>query len=202
MNVADEDVSTYLLRAQRSLEEGRFQLAKEAIERGYAAAPEDEKVRDFYQQILLADGVRKSRKARDTRRDEIRALAKRERGSYRDSAAVKAAFEKAIGSFDKVLSAGPKNAKAMMLKAGVLDRMNRHGKRDEVLQLFKTALEIHPGNEELIYARERIIRPCRHCGDTAMCPECVGAGEVSALFVRSTCPVCKGSGICGRCGLF
>lgn len=202
MGVVEGDVTAFLVRAQRSLEEGRFEEAKEAIERGYALGPDNEKVRDFYQQILLADGVRLTRKARDMRRDEIRSLNKRQRSSYRDSPQVKRAFHEALESLDKVLTVDPKNAKALMLKAGVLDRMDRRGRREDVMELFKKALEIHPENEELIYARERITRPCRHCGDTGLCPDCGGSGEVSAFRVRSSCPSCKGSGICIRCGLF
>jgi tetratricopeptide (TPR) repeat protein len=200
--MAEGDVSAYLVRAQRSLEAGKFEEAKEAIEKGYALEPDDGRVREFYQQILLADGVRLTRRARDMRRDEIRSLGKRERASYRDSERVMRAFEEALESMDKVLAINPDNAKALMLKAGILDRMDRKGRRQEVLQLFERALEIHPGNEELLYARERIVRPCAQCGDTGLCPDCKGSGEVSALAIKSSCPTCRGSGVCNRCGIF
>jgi tetratricopeptide (TPR) repeat protein len=200
--VAEGDAAAYVVRAQRSLEAGRFEDAREAIETGYALEPDDERVRDFYQQILMADGVRLTRQARDMRRDEIRALSKRDRGSYADSAQVRRAFEEALKSMDKVLAVNPDNAKALMLKAGILDRMDRNGRRQEVMALFDRALKVHPGNEELLYARERIVRACGTCGDTGLCPDCKGAGEVSALRIRSRCPSCKGSGICTRCGIF
>lgn len=200
--MAGDETHDLMVRVQRSLEEGRFADAKEAIREGYARAPENEKVRDFYQQILLADGVRLSRRARDLRRDEIRALPKRERGAYRDSPEVETAFQEAVASLDDVLSVDPENAKALMLKAGVLDRMDREGMRPEVEALFARALEVHPGNEELVYARDRILLACPQCGHTGVCPDCQGAGEVSVLFVRGACPACKGTGICGRCGLF
>ncbi len=200
--MVSEEVHALLVRAQRSLEEGRFEDAKEAIREGYARAPEDEKVRDFYQQILLADGVRLSRRARDLRRDEIRALPRKQRGAYRDSPEVSAAFQVALASLDDALEADARNAKALMLKAGVLDRMDREGMQSEVEALFERALEVHPGNEELIYARDRILLACPRCAHTGICPACQGAGEVSALFVRSPCPECKGTGICGHCGLF
>ncbi len=195
------DAKGFLVKAQRSLEEGRFEDAKAAIEEGYSVNPDDSKVRDFYQQILMADGVRQSRRARDMRRDEIRSLGKGARGSYEDSTQVREAFEAAVGSLDKVLSVDPSNAKALMLKAGILDRLDRRGRRDEVIQLFRRALEGHPGNEELLYARDKITTPCSNCGDSGLCPDCRGAGEVSALFVRSSCPSCKGTGVCSRCGL-
>lgn len=200
--MAANDVQADLVRAQRSLEEGRFEDAKEAIREGYARAPEDEKVRDLYQQILLADGVRLSRRARDLRRDEIRALPKKERPAHRDTPEVVEAFREALASLDAALEANAENAKALMLKAGVLDRMDRRGAQAEVEALFARALELHPGNEELVYARDRILLPCPRCAHTGVCPGCQGAGEVSALFVRSSCPECHGTGICGRCGLF
>ncbi|MCJ2519325.1 MAG: hypothetical protein LN412_00020 [Candidatus Thermoplasmatota archaeon] len=196
------DVTSFLVNAQRSLEDGRFEEAKKAIERGYALSPDHERVRDFYQQILLADGVKLSRKARDMRRDEVRAMVKRERPSYQDSPEVRTAFHLAVTSLDKVLAVDPTNAKALMLKAGVLDRMDRKGMREDVMRLFEKALEIHPGNDELLYARERIVRSCAQCGDSGVCPDCQGAGEVSALLFRSRCPSCNGAGICKRCGLF
>lgn len=191
-----------LIEAQRSLEEGRFEDAKRAIEDALSSHPGDERVLELYQQILLADGVRLTRQARDLRRDEIRALAKRDRASYADGPEVEAAFEHAIKSFDKVLAANPKNSKAMMLKGGALDRMDREGRRPELLALFERALEIHPDNEELLYARSRIVGPCSHCGDSGFCGGCHGSGEVTALFLRSSCPSCKGSGVCTHCGLF
>lgn len=202
MSVAEGDVSADLIRVQRSLEAGDFEDAKEAIEAVYALRPEDDRVKEFYQQILLADGVRLARRARDLRRDEIRSLKKRERVSYRDSPEVKRAFEVALESLDKVLRVNPKNAKALMIKAGVLDRMDRKGHREQVLALFEEALRLHPENEELIYARERVVRACPHCGDTGLCTDCQGAGRVSALAIESSCPSCHGSGVCNRCGLF
>ncbi len=191
-----------LIEAQRALEEGRFEDAKRAIEDAFDSHPTDERVLELYQQILLADGVRLTRQARDLRRDEIRSLAKRARPSYADSPTVEAAFERAIESFDKVLAANPRNSKAMMLKGGALDRMDRKGRRPELLALFEKALEVHPDNEELLYARARIVGPCGHCGDTGFCSECQGSGEVAALFLRGGCPTCKGSGVCTHCGLF
>ncbi len=200
--VAHEKAKTLLIDAQRSLEEGRFDDARRSIEDAFALHPEDEKVVELYQQILLADGVRLTRVARDLRRDEIRALEKRERGSHRDSDDVREAFLKALESFDKVLMANPRNSKALMLKSGTLDRMDRPGNREEVLALFDQALAIHPDNEELLYARGRILGPCSHCGGPGFCADCQGSGEVSGLFVRRRCPSCKGSGVCVHCGLF
>lgn len=199
--MASPDAGSFMILAQKRLEEGRFEEAKRAIEEGRAAAPKDGRVAEFYQQILLADGVRLSRQARDLRRDEIRALPKGTRPAYRNSAQVLAAYDRSLESFDKVLSANPDNAKAMMLKAGVLDRMDRTGRRQEVFELFERALTLHPDNEELLYARSRIAASCEHCAGAGICGDCHGAGEISGLFVSSRCPACKGSGICTHCGL-
>lgn len=195
-------MSASLAEAQRFLEEGRFDEALGAVRRSYDLSSGDEKVKEFLLQLLIADGVKRSRVARDLRRDEIRALARRERGSYKDSPSVREAFQAALKSLDEVLSVDSTNAKAMMLKAGVLDRMDREANRESVVKLFEKTLEIHPGNEELVYARERILSPCRHCGGSGFCPDCQGSGEVSALLVKSRCPTCNGSGVCSKCGLF
>lgn len=199
--MAEPDANAFLVAAQRGLQEGRFEDAKRAIEEGRALAPQDETVRELYQQILIADGVRLSRKARDLRRDEIRTLDKRDRPAYRNSEDVEEAFQSSLDSFDKVLAANPDNSKAMMLKAGVLDRLDREGMRASVLELFDRALALHPENEELVYARSRIIAPCSHCQGSGLCGECQGAGEVSALLMKGRCPACKGSGVCIHCGL-
>lgn len=197
-----EEATPFLVRAQRSLEAQEFEAARAAIQEGFDREPDDPTVRDLYFQIHLADGIRRNRRARDLRRDEIQALPKGERAAYDDSPRVRAAFREAVASLDRVLEAEPEHAKAMMLKAGVLDRMDRRGHRLEVQALFEEALRIRPGNEEIRYARDRILAPCDFCHDSGVCPDCQGAGEVSALFLKSGCPTCGGKGICHRCGLF
>ncbi|MDX1535107.1 MAG: hypothetical protein R3291_05760, partial [Thermoplasmata archaeon] len=119
----DGDARRVLTRAQRSLESQRFEEALSVIEEGQARFPENEKVRDLYLQIHLADGVRRHRRAQDLRRDDIRATRKKDRSEYRDGTEITRAFQEAIGSLDRVLAIQPDHAKALMLKAGVLDRM-------------------------------------------------------------------------------
>ena len=87
--VASEEAKVLLIKAQKSLEEGRFDDARRNIEEAFAVHPDDEKVLELYQQICLADGMRLTRAARDLRRDEIRALEKRERAFYSESEDVK-----------------------------------------------------------------------------------------------------------------
>jgi Zn finger protein HypA/HybF involved in hydrogenase expression len=200
--VADGDATRFLTEAQRSLEAQRFEDAREAIVEAQAQFPDNDQVRDLYQQIHLADGVRRHRLARDQRRDEIRALGKKDRSTYRNSPAVTEAFRGSIASLDLVLAVEPGHAKAMMLKAGILDRMDRAGTRDAVRDLLENALSLYPENAELHFAQSRLSAPCRHCDDKGLCPDCGGAGEVSALVARRTCPTCKGHGDCRRCGLF
>jgi uncharacterized protein HemY len=200
--VEDPDATRILTRAQRSLEAQEFEEARAAIEEGQARFPHDDKVRDLYLQIHLADGVRRHRGAQDLRRDEILALGKKDRSAYRNSGRVTEAFRSSIGNLDSVLAVDPDHAKAMMLKAGVLDRMDRQGTRDEVRALLEKALSLHPENAELLYVRDRLSAPCPHCQDTGMCPDCRGAGAISALVLKHTCPTCKGRGACRRCGIF
>ncbi len=200
--MADRDPIGILTQAQRSLEAQQFEDARVAIQEGQARFPDNDKVRDLYQQIHLADGVRRHRVAQDLRRDEIRALGKKDRSAYRNTSQVTAEFRASVASLDRVLAVEPIHAKAMMLKAGVLDRMDRQGTRGEVRQLLEKALSLHPGNAELRFAQDRLSIACPHCEDSGMCPDCKGAGEVSALVVTRTCPTCKGRGACRRCGLF
>ncbi|MFQ5920207.1 MAG: hypothetical protein ACE5I4_09240 [Thermoplasmata archaeon] len=200
--MTDGDATRILTEAQRSLEAQRFEDARKAIEEGKARFPDNDQVRDLYQQIHLADGVRRHRVARDLRRDEIRALGKKERSAYRDSPAVIEAFQGSIGSLDLVLAVEPDHAKALMLKAGILDRMDRQGTRAAVRELLEKALSLHPENAELLFAQNRLSAPCPHCDDTGLCSDCKGAGEISALVLTRPCPTCKGRGDCRRCGLF
>lgn len=197
-----EEATEHLVRAQRFLEAQAFEEAREAVRAGFQAAPEDPQVRDVYKQIHMADGIRRNRRARDLRRDEIRSTRKGDRAGYVDTPRVRQAFEAAVASLDRVLEVDPENAKVLMLKAGVLDRMDRRGNRERVVALFERALALAPGNEEIGYARDRVLVPCRSCRDTGFCPDCRGAGEVAALLLRSVCPTCSGQGICFRCGLF
>ncbi len=198
----EPDATSILTRAQRSLEAQEFEEARAAIEEGQARFPHDDKVRDLYLQIHLADGVRRHRRAQDLRRDEIRALGKKDRPAYRNSGRVTEVFRSSIASLDSVLAVEADHAKAMMLKAGVLDRMDRQGTRDEVRVLLEKALSLHPGNAELLYVRDRLTAPCPRCQDAGICPDCRGAGEISALVLTHTCPTCKGRGACRRCGIF
>ncbi len=200
--MAEPEAISILTRTQRSLEAQQFEEAKAAIVEGQARFPSNDKVRDLFQQIHLADGIRRHRRAQDLRRDEIRDLEKKERAGYRDSDRVVEEFRGATTSLDKVLDLEPDHAKAMMLKAGVLDRMDRVGTREEVQDLLNKALSLHPDNAELVFARDRLSVPCPHCQDTGACPACQGAGEISALVLRRVCPTCKGHGACRRCGLF
>lgn len=197
----DADPAAVLIRAQRSLEEQRFEDARAAIEEGQAQFPDDAKVHDLYMQIYLADGVRRHRKARDLRRDEIRKRNKRDRLHYRNSEEIVAAFREAIASLDKVLATEPDHPKALLLRAGVLDRMDRKGTRAKVQELLDRALALHPESPEIAFAQDRLLTSCAHCHDTGLCAECHGAGEVSAMLLKSRCPVCRGKGICPRCGL-
>ncbi|MEE9197279.1 MAG: hypothetical protein V3U45_03970, partial [bacterium] len=190
--MADRDPISILTQVQRSLEAQEFEAAKAAIQEGQARFPDNDKVGDLYQQIHLADGVRRHRVAQDLRRDEIRALGKKDRSAYRNTPQVTEEFQAAVASLDRVLAVEPTQAKAMMLKAGVLDRMDRQGTHEEVRQLLEKALSLHPGNAELGFAQDRLSSPCPHCEDSGMCPDCEGAGEVSALGVTRTCPTCKG----------
>ncbi|MFQ5920345.1 MAG: hypothetical protein ACE5I4_09940 [Thermoplasmata archaeon] len=200
--MGESDATSLLTRAQRSLEAQRFEQARVAIVEGQARFPDNDKVRDLFQQIHLADGVRRHRRAQDLRRDEIRGLGKAERAAYRDSDRVTEEFREAVAGLDRVLTLEPNHAKAMMLKAGVLDRMDRAGTRGEVQDLLTKALSLHPENAELLFAWDRLAAPCPHCQDTGICPDCQGAGEISAFLVRHICPTCKGRGGCRRCGLF
>lgn len=196
------DATPFLVRAQRSLEAQEFEEAKGAIREALDRNPEDARVRELYVQIHIADGVRRSRRARDRRRDAVRALDRKQRARYTDTPEVRQAFREAVASMDRVLEVAPDNAKALMLKAGVLDRMDRASSREEVASLFDRALDLEPGNEEIAYARHRVLSPCPHCEDTGVCPDCRGAGEVQAFLLRSDCPTCNATGICLRCGLF
>ncbi|MEE8232606.1 MAG: hypothetical protein V3R46_04720, partial [Thermoplasmata archaeon] len=153
--MADRDPMSILTQAQRSLEAQEFEAAKAAIQEGQARFPDNDKVRDLYQQIHLADGVRRHRVAQDLRRDEIRALGKKDRSAYRNTPQVTEEFQASVASLDRVLAVEPTQAKAMMLKAGVLDRMDRQGTRGEVRQLLEQALSLHPGNAELGFAQDR-----------------------------------------------
>ena len=200
--VEEPDATSILTRAQRSLEAQKFEEARRAIEEGQARFPHNDKVRGLYSQIHLADGVRRHRRAQDLRRDEIRALGKKDRPAYRNSGRVTEVFRRSIASLDSVLTVEPDHAKAMMLKAGVLDRMDRQGTRGEVRALLEKALSLHPENAELLFVRDRLSAPCPHCQDTGICPDCRGAGEISALVLTHTCPTCKGRGACRRCGIF
>ena len=200
--VEEPDATSILTRAQRSLEAQEFEEARAAIEEGQARFPHNDKVQGLYLQIHLADGVRRHRKAQDLRRDEIRSLGKKDRPAYRNSGRVRKVFGSSIASLDSVLAVDPDHAKAMMLKAGVLDRMDRQGTRDEVRALLEKALSLHPENPELLYVRDRLSAPCPDCQDSGICPDCHGAGKISALFLTNTCPTCKGRGACRRCGIF
>ncbi|MFQ5908366.1 MAG: hypothetical protein ACE5JE_06025 [Thermoplasmata archaeon] len=200
--MAEPEVTRILTRAQRSLEAQQFDEARAAIVEGQARFPGNDTVRDLFQQIHLADGVRRHRRAQDLRRDEIRDLEKKERAGYGNSDRVVEEFRRATASLDQVLALEPDHAKAMMLKAGVLDRMDRKETREEVQGLLAKALSLHPENAELLFARDRLSVPCAHCQDTGLCPDCQGAGEISALVLRRACPTCKGQGACRRCGLF
>lgn len=200
--VEEPNATSLLTLAQRSLEAQRFEEARAAIEEGQARFPGDDKIRDLYRQIHLADGVRQHRRAQDLRRDEMQAWGKKERPAYRNSRGVTEGFREAIASLDRVLALEPDHPKAIMLKAGVLDRMDREGTREEVRALLTHALSLHPDNAELLYARDRLAAPCPHCLDTGFCPDCQGSGDVSALLVKRPCPTCRGRGACLRCGLF
>lgn len=199
--MADASSGEFLLMAQRFLDEGRFDKAREAIDRGYERDPTDARLSELFQQIYLAQGIREARRARDMRRDYLRVLRKGERSRASDPPEVTAAFQAALESFDRVLQVNPGNLKAVLLKAATLFRQDRRGSRGRVEMLLQRALEIHPENHELAHARWLVTHPCEHCSDTGLCPACGGTGQVAALVVRSTCPQCRGSGVCHRCGI-
>ncbi len=199
--MAEPSGGEFLHMAQRFLDEGRFEKAREAIERGYERDPTDTKVSELFQQIYLAQGIRDARRARDLRRDHLRVLRKGERARAQDPRDVSGAFLVALESFDRVLQANPENLKGVLLKAATLFRQDRLGNRDRVGALLERALEIHPENHELSHARWLVTHACENCSDTGFCQACGGTGQVSALLVKSVCPQCRGSGVCNRCGI-
>ncbi len=199
--MADVSGGEFLHRAQRFLDEGRFEKAREAIDQGYERDPTDVKVSELFQQIYLAQGIREARLARDLRRDYLRVLRKGERAGAQDPRDVSDAFQTSLGSFDRVLQVNPENLKAVLLKAAALFRQDRRGNRGSVEALLGRALEIHPDNHELSHARWLVTHACENCSDTGFCQACGGSGQISALLVKSGCPQCRGSGVCNRCGI-
>lgn len=195
------DEREYLLKAQRFLDEGQFEAAREAIERGYERDPTDRSIQEMYQQVFFAHGVRQARRARDLRRDSLKNRARKAREPMEDPPEVAQAFRSALESFDRVLQVNPVNAKAVMMKGATLYRMNRRGQREDVRALYTRALEAIPESQELQYALGVIERRCQNCDDTGQCLHCHGTGQVSAVIFRSTCPQCRGSGICTRCSI-
>ncbi len=199
---ADPDVRGYLLKAQRHLEAGQFEAAREAIERGYERDPADRSIREMFQQVLFAYGIRQARRGRDLRRDSLRGLGRRPKDwAPSDTPEVQEAFQRALDCFERVLQVNPGHAKAVMMKGATLYRMDRHGRRAEVRLIYQRALESAPDSQELRYALDMIDRRCGSCRDTGQCLNCGGTGQVSAIVFRSTCPQCRGSGVCPKCAI-
>lgn len=155
----------------------------------------------MYQQILFAGGVRLARRGRDLRRDSLRARGHRGKDPGIDPPQVEQAFQGALESFDRVLQVNSEHVKAIMMKGATLYRMDRRHRRDEVRQLYRGALERHPDSQELQYALATVERHCEACSDIGQCLRCHGTGLVSAVLFKSTCPECRGSGVCRKCAI-
>jgi tetratricopeptide (TPR) repeat protein len=196
-----DEAKESIIRAQRHLDLGEFDRAREWVERGYEADPTDPKVKQLYEHVLLADAIRQARKARDLRRDALREGGRRGPGPDAAHHGVDRAFRRALEAFDKVLALNPTNVKAIVMKGATLHRMDRHGSRDTVVELYNSALAANPDSEELKYAIRMVDLRCGQCSNSGFCRTCGGRGQVSAVLFKSTCPSCRGSGVCTKCGI-
>lgn len=191
-------VQDSLIKTQRLLDEGQFEAAREAIERGYEGDPTDRRIQEMFQQVLFAYGVRQARKGRDLRRDAKRGSGRREQPEDLGS---QEAFRSALDSFDRVLLVNPGHVKAVVMKGATLYRMDRKENKGTVKGMYEKALESFPDSQELRYALDLVSRGCENCGDSGNCPTCKGSGQVSAVLFRSTCPACRGAGVCRKCAI-
>lgn len=200
----------FLARAQAHLATGTFAVAKAVLDEGLAAHPEDPRLREMFENVHLAHGIRLSANAREMRRREIEARG-RPGEAFEDSHAVRAAFQEALAAFDRVLAVNPNHVKALTLKAQTMFRFDR-ASRAAALELYDTAVRTidadlagdparDAGVRNLQRARRQIEAPCEWCDDTGFCTECGGAGWKTTLRIRRKCDACLGHGVCRRCGV-
>lgn len=198
----------FLERARALLQEGTFEEARAVLDEGIAVHGEDARLRDLYEGVHLALGIRLAAEAREMRRREIEA-----RGApgeaFEDSEAARASFEDALAAFNRVLAVNPGHVKALTLKAQTMFRLDR-GNRDAALDLYAEATraldaaggpEREAGRRNLLRDRRQIEMPCEWCDDTGFCTECGGAGWKTTLRIRRKCDACLGHGVCRRCGV-
>ena len=204
------DPEDALARVQEHLAAGRFSEAKAAVDEAFASAPSDDRVREQYEAVYLAHGIRLSGIARERRRAEIERRG-RPGETFEDSEDVRGLYRDVVSSFDRVLAVNPNHAKALALKAQALFRIDR-ANRSEALSLYDAAVRAvegttpegrarETGRRNLLRDRRRIEAPCKWCDDTGFCPECSGSGWRTVLGFRRKCEACLGHGICKRCGV-
>ncbi len=188
-------------RARKAIDAGRFDDALAASEEAYRLDPADGPIRELYVGLNLAKGVKLSALARDLRRQDIVERDIPVEREFQDSARVRAAFDKALEAFDKVLAVEPENEKALTMKASTLHRYDRAARREEALALLGKIIEAHPENRQVKLVIRKVERACEECSDTGFCPRCAGRGSRALLGVKRKCEACWGQGICLKCGI-
>jgi len=204
------DIEDLLAQVQTHFASGQFLEARATIQEAFDLDPLNDRVREAYQNVYLAHGIRLSGVARELRRQEIDARG-RPGEAFEDSDRVKAVFREVLGAFDKVLAANPDHVKGLSLKAEALFRFDR-ANRPQALAAYDAAIGAlqrsvpagsvrEKGERNLGMGRRRIERPCERCDDTGFCAECGGSGWRTVLGFRKKCEACLGHGVCKRCGV-
>ena len=188
-------------RARKAVDAGRFEDAIGASEEAHRLEPDDGPIQELYVGLHLARGVRLSTGARDLRRQDIVARDIPVGEEFQDSDPVKAAFLRALDALDAVLAVDPGNEKALMIKASVLHRFDRAGRREEALALLRRIAEAHPENRQVRLMIRKVERKCEECSDSGFCPHCRGRGTRTVLRIKAKCDRCWGQGICLKCGV-
>jgi len=204
------DLDALLASAQSHLVVARFAEAKADADAAFLLDPGDSRVRELYQNVYLAHGIRLVGEARERRRREIELRGKAGE-PFEDTEDVRGLFQEAVDAFERVLAVNANNPKAWSLKAQALFRADRANREaavaayDNALKALDASVPEGPlrdvGRRNLSRDRRRIEARCPRCDDTGFCPECTGSGWRVTLGFRRKCETCLGHGICKRCGV-
>lgn len=187
--------------ARAAIDRGEADRAREIIARAYEANPSDEAVRELYAALHLAHAIRLAAQAREARRQDIARRKIPYDVEFEDTPEVARAFDEALAAHDAVLRAEPTHEKALIMKATLLFRRDRHGGREEALRILRDLQEAHPDHRQVAFAFRKIEKACERCGDTGFCPYCRGRGSKPLLTIERRCERCHGQGICPACGV-